>query len=117
MDVGVDVEAIRATVDVKGMAAKFMTRAEERALAALPVEERLAACFRCWARKEAFVKGTGAGLGFPLREVDVWNGDSCPATVSGWSVHDVDVAPGLAAAVAGASLDDWVPEAPRRLGS
>lgn len=117
MDVGVDVEAIRATVDVKGMAAKFMSPAEQRALAALPLEERLTASFRCWTRKEAFVKGIGAGLGFPLCEVDVWNGDRCPTTVSGWSVHDVDLAPGLAAAVAGASLDDWVPEAPRRLGS
>jgi 4'-phosphopantetheinyl transferase len=115
MEVGVDIEAIRATIDIDGVAARFMSPAERRALASLPPAERLAAFFQCWTRKEAYVKGTGTGLSFPLRDVDVWDGGCRPATVSGWSVHQVEVAPGFAAAVAGASLGGWVPQVPRRL--
>ncbi len=117
MEVGVDIETIRATADIDGMAARFMSPAEQRALASLPPWQRLAAFFECWTRKEAYVKGIGTGLSFPLRDVDVWDGGRRPATVSGWSVHQVDVAPGFAAAVAGAGLGDWVPQVPRRLGA
>jgi len=114
-EVGVDVEAIRATIDIDGIAARFMSPAEQRALASVSPGQRLKALFQCWTRKEAYVKGIGTGLSCALRDVDVWYGGRQPATVSGWTVHQVDVAPGLAAAVAGASLDDWVPEVPRRL--
>jgi 4'-phosphopantetheinyl transferase len=117
MEVGVDIEAIRATADVDGIPARFMSPAEQRALASLPAAQRLAAFFQCWTRKEAYVKGIGTGLSFPLRDVDVWDGGRQPATVSGWSVHQVDVAPGLVAAVAGASPGDWVPPLPRQLGA
>lgn len=115
MEVGVDVEAIRPTIDIEGIAARFMSAAEQRVLTSLSPTERLKALFQCWTRKEAYVKGIGTGLSFPLRDVDVWHGGRQPAMVSGWTVHQVDVAPGLAAAVAGARLDDWVPEVPRRL--
>jgi 4'-phosphopantetheinyl transferase len=117
MDVGVDVEAIRATADVDGIAARFFSPAEQRALASLPPAQRMAASFQCWTRKEAYVKGTGAGLSFPLRTVDVWVGGRQRAVVSGWSVHQVDLAPGFAAAVAGADLGDWVPNVLRKLGA
>jgi 4'-phosphopantetheinyl transferase len=116
MEVGVDVEAIRAT-NVDGIAARFFSPAEQRALASLPPAQRLTASFECWTRKEAYVKGIGAGLTFPLRTVDVWTGGRQPAIVSGWSVHQVDLAPGFAAAVAGADLGEWVPEVPRKLGA
>lgn len=115
MRVGVDVEAIRPTVDIDGIAARFMSPAEQRALASLSPGQRLKALFQCWTRKEAYVKGIGTGLSCALRDVDVWYGGRQPAMVSGWTVHQVDVAPGLAAAVAGASVDDWVPQMPRRL--
>ena len=116
MEVGVDVEAIRATADVGGIAARFFSQAERRALASLPRGQRAEASFQCWTCKEAYGKGVGAGLSFPLRTVDAWVSGDQPATVSGWSVHNVDVAPGFAAAVAVAGLDEWVPSAPRKLG-
>lgn len=115
MEVGVDIEAIRAIADIDGIATRFMSPAEQRALICLPSAQRLEAFFQCWTRKEAFVKGIGTGLSFPLRDVDVWDSGGRSITVFGWSVHQVDVAPGLAAAVAGASLGDWVPHFPRRL--
>ncbi len=117
MEVGVDIEAIQATADIDGISARLMSPAEQRSFASLPPAKRRAAFFQCWTRKEAYVKGIGTGLSFPLREVDVWDGGRRPATVSGWSVHQVDVAPGFAAAVAGAGLGYWVPPVPRRLGA
>ncbi|MEA2242055.1 MAG: 4-phosphopantetheinyl transferase [Solirubrobacteraceae bacterium] len=117
MDVGVDVEAIRAIADVDGIAARFFSPDEQRALASLPPAQRLEASFQCWTRKEAYVKGIGAGLTFPLRTVDVWAGGRQRVTVSGWSVHQVDVAPGFAAAVAGAGTGAWVPNVPQELGA
>jgi 4'-phosphopantetheinyl transferase len=115
MDVGVDVEAIRPA-DVERIAARFFSQGERRALASLPPAQRLAASFQCWTRKEAYAKGIGAGLTFPLRSVEVWAGGRQHVTVSGWSVHQVDMAaPGFAAAVAGAGLADRVPKAPREL--
>lgn len=115
MDVGVDVEAIEPTADVDRIAAKFFTTAEQRALFALSPAQRLVAFFQCWTRKEAYVKGIGAGLGFPLDTVDVWAGGAQRAIVTGWSIYQVDVAPGFAAAVAGANLDERAPSAPRDL--
>lgn len=115
MEVGVDIEAIRATADINGIVARFMSPAEQRALLALPPTPRLAALFQCWTRKEAYAKGIGTGVRLPLRDIDVWERGARAATLSGWSIHQVDIAPGFAAAVAGASLDDWVPQDPRRL--
>jgi 4'-phosphopantetheinyl transferase len=117
MEVGVDIESIKATADVDGIAARFFTRAEQRALASLPPAQRLEASFRCWTRKEAYVKGIGTGLNFPLRTIDLWLDDGQSAVVSGWSVHQVAVATGLAAAVAGADTGGWTPGIPHRVGA
>jgi 4'-phosphopantetheinyl transferase len=117
MDVGVDVEEIQASADVDGIAARFFSPGEQRALASVAPAQRTAACFQCWTRKEAYGKGTGDGLSFPLRTVDVWAGDRQRTIVSGWSVHQVDLAPGFAAAVAGSDLGEWVPNVPRKLGA
>lgn len=115
MEVGVDVEAIRVTPDLERIAARFFSQAEQRVLGSLAPAQRLAASFQCWTCKEAYGKGIGAGLDFSLPTVDVWFGGVRRARVFGWSVHQVDVAPGFAAAVAGAGVGEWVPAGPRRL--
>jgi 4'-phosphopantetheinyl transferase len=97
-EVGVDIEEIRATVDVDGMAATFFSPAERAVLASLPTAPRRAAAFRCWTRKEAYVKGTATGLTVPVDTLEVGVGGV--AKVSDWAVHQVDVAPGFVAAVA-----------------
>lgn len=117
MGVGVDIEVIRRVSDVDGMAARFTSPREQRALASLPPRQRLKAFFHCWTRKEAYVKGIGTGLSCAVRDVDVWHGSRQPVTVGDWTVCQVAVAPGFAAAVAGAHLDNWVPQSPRRLGT
>ncbi|MGI9184868.1 MAG: 4'-phosphopantetheinyl transferase family protein [Solirubrobacteraceae bacterium] len=108
IEVGVDIEEVRVDGGVDGIATRFFSSTERRALASVPPRERLAAGFECWAFKEAYAKGIGAGLTLPLQTVDVWVGAGRPSVVHGWSVHPVAVAPGFAAAVAAAS-PRWPP--------
>lgn len=115
MEVGVDIEAVRATAEIDGMVARFMSPAERRALDSLLPTQRQAAFFQCWTRKEAYGKAIGIGLGFSLREIDLWQGGSRSVTLFGWSVQQLDVARGFAGAVAGADTSDWVPPVPRQL--
>ena len=117
MDVGVDVEEIRPVDELRGIAARFFTRAEQHDVVSLPPAERLAALFDCWTRKEAYVKGTGAGLTFPIDTADVWRDGGHAVRVSGWSIHRVDLTAGYAAAVAGDDAGGWFPSAPRRLNT
>lgn len=112
MDVGVDVEALDPATDVERFAARFLSGAERRALAAHRAVERRPALFQCWARKEAYLKGTGDGLSVSLATVEVWAGDQRPVTVDGWSVHSLAVDAGFAAAVAGSEPAAWVPSGP-----
>jgi 4'-phosphopantetheinyl transferase len=108
-EVGVDIEAIRASADVEGIATTYFSPDEQRALSALPPTQRLAASFQCWTCKEAYVKGIGRGIDFPLDTVDVWLADGQPATVTEWTIHQVHIAAGFAAAVAGWRYDELPP--------
>ncbi len=112
MEVGVDVEAVDPATDVERFAARFLTAAEQRALARLPAEQRRDALFACWTRKEAYLKGVGVGLSVAAESVEAWAGDDRPTTVAGWSVHALAVRPGFAAAVAGADPRTWLPSGP-----
>jgi 4'-phosphopantetheinyl transferase len=116
-EVGVDIEAIGVTTDVEAIAARFFSPGERRALASLPADRRRPASFQCWTCKEAYVKGVGAGLAFPIETIDSWSGGGGPASVSSWTIHQVEVGSGFAAAVAGEGLDGWTPTVPHRLGS
>jgi 4'-phosphopantetheinyl transferase len=115
MEVGVDIEAIVPVADLDAVAARFFSAAEQHALASLAPERRLTGFLECWTRKEAYVKGIGAGLTFPIATVEVWDGGALPAKVAGWSVHQLDVGPGFVAALAAAGDREWAPKAPLAL--
>jgi 4'-phosphopantetheinyl transferase len=70
-EVGVDVEQVRRDLDVGPIARRFFSAFEQRRLFALPEEERNEAFFRCWTRKEAYIKAVGEGLSVPLGQFDV----------------------------------------------
>jgi 4'-phosphopantetheinyl transferase len=64
--VGVDLERLRPMADAERIAARFFSAREQSELRALPEPERLAAFFRVWTRKEAYIKAIGTGLATPL---------------------------------------------------
>lgn len=68
---GVDLELIRSDLAHMALAQRYFSPAEQAALQALPKSQQLAAFFRCWTRKEAFVKALGEGLSVPLDSFDV----------------------------------------------
>ena len=109
VEVGVDVEHVRADVDVDEVAASFFAQGERDALRGLAPDVRVRAFFTCWTRKEAYVKALGVGLSLPLDSFDVSegldvgrlpDGYSITGPAGEWSLGDVEVAAGYAAALA-----------------
>lgn len=70
-DVGIDIEATTREVDVLGVARKVFSPDENARLTALGAEERRAAFFRIWTRKEAYIKAHGDGFGYATRTFSV----------------------------------------------
>ncbi len=68
---GVDIELVHEISNPTEIAARFFSPAETEAISMLPYEERLNAFYRCWTRKEAFLKATGAGLSYGLNQFEV----------------------------------------------
>lgn len=107
---GVDIECVRPVQDMMQIARANFCREEGQELAGLPEEHRLRAFFLCWTRKESYIKATGNGLSTALSEVQVSfrEGDPVrfvrigddPSAASAWSLHNLDVSPAYAAALA-----------------
>jgi len=70
-DIGVDIEHIRHDVDAEAIARRFFSSHEQKQLSALSGAKKIEAFFRCWTRKEAYIKATGDGLSLPLSQFDV----------------------------------------------
>ena len=68
---GVDLELERPVPEAESIAERYFSPREGAALGRLPPAERPRAFFRCWTRKEAFIKATGDGLSRPLDAFDV----------------------------------------------
>jgi 4'-phosphopantetheinyl transferase len=69
--IGVDIERIDTSRACAGIASRFFSAAEQAALAAVAEERYAYGFFKCWASKEAYIKGRGAGLSIPLDGFDV----------------------------------------------
>lgn len=115
-EVGVDIECLRRPVADDKIAQRFFSPQEAQALAHLPPTEQAAAFFRCWTRKEAYLKARGDGIYYGLRHftVSLRPGDEPallantlhPDEVARWSMRAVDAGPEFAACVA-AEGSDW----------
>ncbi len=68
---GVDVEDVKPVPEMEGVAESHFAADERAALFALSEPERLAAFYRIWTRKEAYVKATGIGVGPALARFSV----------------------------------------------
>ncbi len=107
--VGADIERVRDLADMEAVAGRVFSVAEREWINGRRAAERKNGFFRCWARKEAVVKGSGAGLSMPLDRFNVRPDRRGPvrvgaAAASGenghWIVRDIAAFPGFAAAVA-----------------
>ncbi|MFJ6717733.1 4'-phosphopantetheinyl transferase family protein [Streptomyces sp. NPDC091259] len=98
LPVGVDVEATPDAAVVRDLLGTLHP-AETEELTALAEADRPVALGRLWARKEAVLKATGAGLAQGVAEPYVGSGPT-PAQVAGWTLRDLTAPPGYAAAVA-----------------
>lgn len=106
-ELGVDVEYIRADFASDDIARRFFSPREVAAFNALPQEQQVAAFFKCWTRKEAYIKAIGRGLSQPLDGFDVTLAPEAPPALlraddddaSRWSVSDVAVDLNYAAAL------------------
>jgi 4'-phosphopantetheinyl transferase len=66
LDVGVDVEALREIPDAVALAQRYFSPSEAAFVSGGGETEQAARFLACWTRKEAVVKGVGAGLLMPL---------------------------------------------------
>ncbi len=65
-EVGADVEFMRPIADIDVIAQHFFSQEEQANLVSLPEEQKVAAFYTCWSRKEAVIKAVGLGLAMPL---------------------------------------------------
>ncbi|KAF0249532.1 MAG: phosphopantetheine-protein transferase, partial [bacterium] len=65
-ELGVDVEYLRLMKDAEQIAKRFFSPRESSLFCSLPPQEQQLAFFRCWTRKEAYIKAIGDGLSYPL---------------------------------------------------
>lgn len=90
-ELGLDVEKVRHLESLTEIARKHFSPSEFAALDALTGDERELAFYRCWTRKEAYIKALGEGLSMPLDVFDV----------------SLDAKPRLLACRDGRSADAW----------
>ncbi|MFD3163000.1 4'-phosphopantetheinyl transferase family protein [Herpetosiphon sp. NSE202] len=104
--IGVDIEQERQLDDLASIAQHYFAPSERQAV--LNAENQTTAFFRCWTRKEAYIKAHGMGLSLPLSSFSVsiephveqaleWNREN---TVDQWQVQPLAAPAGYAAALA-----------------
>ncbi len=108
LELGVDVEHMRKISDFWGVAERFFAAEEVTDLRSAP--DLQAAFYRCWTRKEAYIKAAGGGLSIPLDSFRVSLLDGEPPAIlsfrdqpvtaaTEWSMHSWIPAPNYVAAL------------------
>lgn len=101
--IGIDIERIDPHFASEQISQHSFSPREVEQLRALPSHEQTAAFFRCWTRKEAYIKARGLGLALRLDSFDVSLGpNDLPMLLRGgenWSIQDLNAPPGYAAAI------------------
>jgi len=120
--IGIDVERVRPIEDLLGLARRNFSRSEYETLVDLPEAQHEDSFFRCWTRKEAYVKAVGDGLALSLDdfEVSFAPGDQARfITIGGsknegcaWSLESLEPAAGYVGALAvrgqPTTLERWI---------
>lgn len=108
-EIGLDVEFIRADFASLDIAERFFSKTEIATLQSLPAHVQTEAFFKCWTRKEAYIKALGEGLSHPLDRFAVslapgqaaalLSADNDPREVSRWSMVELAAGAGYEAAL------------------
>ena len=103
-NLGIDVERVEPESTGEDIARRFFSLREVSDLRSLPPAARPEAFFRCWTRKEAYIKALGTGLHTPLDGFSVSLLPGQPAQFLGgvdpcWHMSAFNPAEGYAAAV------------------
>ncbi|HEX2078620.1 MAG TPA: 4'-phosphopantetheinyl transferase superfamily protein [Longimicrobium sp.] len=122
-EIGVDLERLKPMPDGMDIAKRFFSAPENEVFAGLADEVRDLAFFRCWTRKEAYIKAVGEGLSMPLDRFDVSFAPGEPARIvrtrgnpaeaERWTMLSLEPGPGYVGALAvegggwRAVLYDW----------
>ena len=109
-DVGVDIEQVRPIPDATDLVRRFFSQSESVVFHSLPEDQRSAAFFNLWTRKEAWLKATGEGIAHLLNQVEVSFLPGHPVELlklpagydrdSSWSLQAVEPRPSIVVAVA-----------------
>jgi 4'-phosphopantetheinyl transferase len=110
-EIGVDVEELRDIPELEQVASHYFSKAE--ALQLLSIADEMAtreAFYRCWTRKEAYIKAVGDGLYLPLDQFQVTLLSDAPAkfihigddsaAAAEWTLQHLDPAPNYFGALA-----------------
>ncbi|MBV9387294.1 MAG: 4'-phosphopantetheinyl transferase superfamily protein [Chroococcidiopsidaceae cyanobacterium CP_BM_ER_R8_30] len=109
-EIGIDIEYIRPMPEAAQLVARFFSVQENAMFRTLPPSQQQAAFFRCWTRKEAYIKALGDGLALSLDQFDVSLFSDEPARLLGikgdhtaatrWFLQELIPAPNYIAALA-----------------
>lgn len=115
-ELGVDIEYLRLMKDAEQIAARFFSPRESSLFCSLSQGEKQLAFFRCWTRKEAYIKAIGDGLSYGLDKFDVTFTQnepvkllrvlSNPKEVERWSLKELEPAEDFIGAVI-VEGNDW----------
>jgi 4'-phosphopantetheinyl transferase len=111
VDIGVDVEEMRDVPEIEQIASHYFCNAEAEELKATGAgKPATQAFFRCWTRKEAYIKAVGDGLYIPLDQFQVTLAANAPArfvhigdnpdAAGRWTLQHLDPAPNYVGALA-----------------
>ena len=70
-NVGVDIERVKHNAAIEDIARRFFSSGEVELFLSQPENIRDEAFFRCWTRKEAYIKARGKGMSIPLDQFEV----------------------------------------------
>ncbi|RII25216.1 MAG: 4-phosphopantetheinyl transferase [Geobacter sp.] len=109
-DVGIDLEQRRDDLPYRDMARRYFSPRERDELFSLPDGEQLDAFYRCWTRKESWLKGCGTGFTQSSDSFDVSllpghppaliAHRALPGEPARWSLADIAVPDGYCASLA-----------------
>jgi 4'-phosphopantetheinyl transferase len=96
-DIGVDIEVINKKIEINKLVNRFFSVSEAETINALDPKIAHNYFFRCWTRKEAFIKAHGQGLSLPLdqfqvsilqdRDVAIKNVSWDPESLHSWKLY------------------------------